>query len=71
MGTGEILGGVFSPSIAGVLGDIYGLSATLWFLLALTGGAFLCSLFLRESAPAVLEKHGRKPLYLEARALAQ
>jgi len=63
MGTGEILGGVFSPSIAGALADLHGLSATLWFLMALALAAFACSLFLRESAPAVLARRGLQPLH--------
>ena len=53
---GEVLGGVLSPSLAGKLADIYGLAAPVWFLLALTLAAFVCSLFLIESAPAVLKR---------------
>jgi predicted MFS family arabinose efflux permease len=55
-GIGEVLGGVVSPSLAGKLADIYGLAAPVWFLLALTLAAFVCSLFLIESAPAVLRR---------------
>jgi ACS family hexuronate transporter-like MFS transporter len=55
-GIGEVLGGVVSPSLAGKLADIYGLAAPVWFLLALTVAAFVCSLFLVESAPAVLQR---------------
>jgi ACS family hexuronate transporter-like MFS transporter len=55
-GVGEVLGGVLSPSLAGKLADIYGLTAPVWFLLALTLLAFACSLFLHESAPAVLAR---------------
>jgi predicted MFS family arabinose efflux permease len=55
-GIGEVLGGVVSPSLAGWLADIYGLAAPVWLLLALTLLAFACSLFLKESAPAVLAR---------------
>lgn len=55
-GIGEVLGGVLSPSLAGWLADLYGLAAPVWFLLALTLAAFVCSLFLKESAPAVLAR---------------
>lgn len=55
-GVGEVLGGVLSPSLAGWLADIYGLAAPVWLLLALTVLAFACSLFLKESAPAVLAR---------------
>lgn len=58
-GVGEVLGGVVSPSLAGWLADLYGLAAPVWFLLALTLGAFACSLFLKESAPAVLARRAR------------
>ncbi len=54
MGVGEILGGVFGPSLAGTLSDIYGLSAPCWFLVvvALLGG--VTALFLRETAPRIV-----------------
>jgi len=55
-GIGEVLGGVVSPSLAGKLADLYGLTAPVWLLLALTLAAFVCSLFLKESAPAVLAR---------------
>jgi predicted MFS family arabinose efflux permease len=62
MGIGEILGGVFSPSFAGVLADNYGLSSVMWFLIVLTMGGFVFSLFLTESAPEVRRKRGLLPL---------
>jgi len=54
MGVGEILGGVFGPSLAGSLSDAYGLAAPCWFLavLAVLGG--LVALFLRETAPRIV-----------------
>ena len=62
MGTGEVLGGVFSPTLAGNLADTYGRAAVMWFLLVLTSAAFVLSLFLVESAPAVRHKRGLHPL---------
>ncbi len=55
-GIGEIVGGVIGPSTAGWLADIYGMAAPLWLLLVLTLAAFVFSLFLKESAPAVLAR---------------
>ena len=54
MGVGEILGGVFGPSLAGSLSDAYGLAAPCWFLatVAVLGGA--TALFLRETAPRIV-----------------
>jgi ACS family hexuronate transporter-like MFS transporter len=56
MGLGEVLGGVFSPSLAGRLSDIYGLTAPLWLLatLAVLGG--VTALFLRETAPRIVAR---------------
>ena len=56
MGLGEVLGGVFSPSIAGVLSDAYGRSAVLWMMLGLCTAAGLVGLALRETAPRVLAR---------------
>jgi predicted MFS family arabinose efflux permease len=56
MGTGEILGGVLSPSIAGYAADTVGLQAPLWIMLGLTVGAGLLALGLRETAPLVLAR---------------
>lgn len=63
MGTGEIIGGVGSPFLAGMLADALGRGSILWFLIVLTLIGFVASLFLKESAPAVLAKRGEKPLY--------
>ena len=58
MGLGEIVGGVFSPTIAGWVADAQGLKSTLWVMvgLSLATGALGC--FLEETAPRVL--HGRQ-----------
>ena len=62
MGIGEVLGGVFSPTLAGALGDAFGLQAVMWFLMALTLGGLVLSAMLTESAPEVRAKRGLAPL---------
>jgi MFS transporter, ACS family, hexuronate transporter len=56
MGTGEVLGGVLSPSLAGYAADHtgLGLAAPLWVMLGLGVAAAVLALGLRETAPAVL-----------------
>lgn len=56
MGTGEVLGGVLSPFLAGSLADAYGLAAPLWLMLACTVLAGLLTLGLIESAPRVVAR---------------
>lgn len=54
MGLGEVLGGVFGPSIAGSLSDAYGLAAPCWLLMLLAVLGTLAALFLRETAPRLV-----------------
>jgi ACS family hexuronate transporter-like MFS transporter len=54
MGTGEILGGVLAPSLAGSLADRVGLQAPLWMMLGVTIAGALLAFGLRETAPRVL-----------------
>lgn len=56
MGTGEVLGGVLGPSIAGMAADHSGLTAPLWIMLGLTILSALLALGLRETAPRVLSR---------------
>jgi MFS transporter, ACS family, hexuronate transporter len=56
MGTGEILGGVLSPPLAGVFADRAGLQAPLWLMLVVTIVAAILALGLRETAPRVLAR---------------
>ncbi len=56
MGTGEVLGGVFGPSIAGSAADALGLQAPLWIMFGLCIGAGLLALGLRETAPRILAR---------------
>jgi len=54
MGMGEVLGGVFSPTLAGWAADRFDLSAPLWIMLAVCSLAGLLALGLRETAPAAV-----------------
>jgi len=55
VGTGEILGGVFLPTIAGRAADLTDLSAPLWIMFGLCSVAAMVALGLRETAPAKLK----------------
>jgi ACS family hexuronate transporter-like MFS transporter len=57
MGMGEVLGGVFSPTLAGGAADASGLAAPLWIMIGLCTAAGLLAFALRETAPAVLGRH--------------
>jgi MFS transporter, ACS family, hexuronate transporter len=59
MGTGEILGGVFLPTIAGRAADLTDLSAPLWIMFGLCSLASLVALGLTETAPAKMEAAAR------------
>ena len=56
MGTGEILGGVLAPSLAGTVADRVGLQAPLWMMSGVTVAGALLALGLRETAPRVLAR---------------
>lgn len=62
MGTGEIIGGVLSPSIAGYAADLAGLQAPLWIMLGLAVAAGLLALGLRETAPRILMRRQPVPV---------
>ncbi|WP_248749275.1 MFS transporter [Pseudomonas sp. MWU15-20650] len=56
MGIGELVGGFVAPTVAGFAADRFGLSIVMWMS---CGGALLAavaSLFLKETAPAVLRR---------------
>ncbi|MFC5698436.1 MFS transporter [Pseudomonas sp. GCM10022186] len=60
MGIGELVGGFVAPTIAGFAADRYGLSIVMWMSCSGALLAALFSLFLQETAPAVLaRKAGR------------
>ena len=54
MGMGEVLGGVFSPTLAGWAADANGLAAPLWIMIGLCTAAGLLAFALKETAPAAL-----------------
>ncbi len=56
MGTGEIVGGVLSPSLAGYAADRLGLQAPLWIMFGLTLVGAALALGLRETAPRALSR---------------
>jgi ACS family hexuronate transporter-like MFS transporter len=51
MGLGEVLGGVFSPAVAGKAADLAGLPAVMWILAGLTVLAGVLGMGLTETAP--------------------
>ncbi|MGA8134086.1 MULTISPECIES: MFS transporter [unclassified Pseudomonas] len=56
MGVGELIGGFVAPTVAGFAADRFGLSIVMWIS---CGGALLAavlSLFLKETAPAVIRR---------------
>jgi MFS transporter, ACS family, hexuronate transporter len=56
MGSGEVVGGVISPAIAGWAADIAGLAAPLWIMMGLCAAAGILALALNETAPACLKR---------------
>jgi MFS family permease len=58
MGAGEVLGGAFSPAVAGWAADIAGLSAPLWIMAGLCVAAGLLAFGLTETAPRKLAARG-------------
>jgi MFS family permease len=56
MGLGEIIGGVFAPTLAGRAADSYGLDATLWILIGLSVVTSVLACFIVETAPRVLRQ---------------
>src|SRR5262249_28662938 len=59
MGTGEALGGVLSPTIAGMVSDRVGIASVLWIMLGLALVAGVLALGIRETAPRVLARAQR------------
>lgn len=58
MGSGEVLGGVLAPSLAGMAADANGLAAPLWIMLVLAVIGGLLAFGLRETAPRIV---GQRP----------
>ena len=53
MGTGEVIGGALSPSLAGAAADAWGLAMPLWIMTGLAIAAGRVAFALEESAPRV------------------
>ncbi|WP_084356092.1 MFS transporter [Novosphingobium lentum] len=66
MGTGEVLGGVLSPFIAGAAADKWGLTAPVWLMFGLAIAAGFCALGLIESAPRVVARRAAGGLSAQA-----
>ncbi|OJY63530.1 MAG: MFS transporter [Sphingobium sp. 66-54] len=60
MGVAEVLGGVFSPSLAGMAADATDLSAPLWIMLGLTVLSGLVAMGLKETAPSQVGKRAEE-----------
>jgi MFS family permease len=56
IGLGEIIGGVFAPTLAGRAADSSGLGATLWILIGLSLVTGLLACFIKDTAPRVLRE---------------
>jgi len=56
MGLGEIVGGVFAPTLAGRAADSSGLGATLWIMIGLSVVTSMLACFIQETAPRVLRQ---------------
>jgi ACS family hexuronate transporter-like MFS transporter len=56
MSVGEIVGGVFAPTLAGYAADAAGLGAPLWIMMGLCVAAGLAAFGLRETAPSRVAK---------------
>ncbi len=58
MGACEILGGVFGPTLAGMLNDAFGPDTFLWLLLVLAVISGFVAMGLKETAPQALARRG-------------
>lgn len=55
-GVGEIIGATVFPTLGGRIADVYGLTSTMWLVVACSAAALLTSLFAVETAPRILAK---------------
>jgi predicted MFS family arabinose efflux permease len=56
MGSGELIGGVLAPALAGIAADQWSLAAPLWILVGLAVCAGLVALGIRETAPRIVSR---------------
>jgi ACS family hexuronate transporter-like MFS transporter len=61
MGSCEVLGGVFGPTVAGALNDAFGKETFLWLLMVLAVISGFVAMGLKETAPEVLARRGLRP----------
>lgn len=61
MGSCEVLGGVFGPTLAGALNDAFGRESFLWLLMVLAVISGFVSMGLKETAPAALARRRLEP----------
>jgi MFS family permease len=61
MGSCEVLGGVFGPTLAGALNDAFGRDTFLWLLMVLAVISGFVAMGLKETAPAALARRGLEP----------
>lgn len=55
---GELIGGTVMPTVAGLIGNVYGLAATMWVAVVGALLAMVIGFFLLETAPRILAKRG-------------
>lgn len=55
-GLGEIIGATVFPAIGGRIADMYGLSTTMWMVVAACAFCLLCTFALKETAPRIVAK---------------
>lgn len=62
MGLGEVVGTTIFPAIGGRLADLYGLTSTLYMVIAASAISFVLCLFTKETAPQVVAAKQSKEL---------
>jgi MFS family permease len=61
MGSCEVLGGVFGPTVAGALNDSFGKETFLWLLMLLAVVSGFVAMGLKETAPRVIARRALAP----------
>jgi MFS family permease len=62
MGLGEVIGTTVFPAIGGRLADLYGLTSTIYLVIAASAISFVLCLFAKETAPQVVAAKQSKEL---------
>jgi MFS family permease len=58
-GVGEVIGATVFPAIGGWIAQAHGLTATMYMVVCAQVACFICSLFLKETAPRVVAKRAK------------